>query len=289
MDQIDRRGELASTLRAWRDRLTPEAVGLESHGVRRAPGLQRQELAQLAGVSFDYVTKLEQGRASAPSASVLDGLSRALMLSRAEREHLFNLAGRQDPAESSAFDALPRFTRRMVEQLDSNPVAVCNSYWTPIAWNPMWSAVGGDPMGMPSIERNVVWRQFAGLPTPVVRSPDQVTAYEEALVADLRGTYARRARDARLELLVRKLIALSDRFRRMWESRRVDVYDGETKLIRHTAVGQITVDCEILSTRRSELRVVVYTAKPGSESARRMDLLLQAGNTDDVVRAASAA
>lgn len=93
----DAETSLAATLRVWRDRLTPAEVGLPAGWSRRAVGLRREELADLAGVSVDYVVRLEQGRATTPSAQVVAALARALQLTRAERDHLYSLAGLQPP------------------------------------------------------------------------------------------------------------------------------------------------------------------------------------------------
>ena len=98
---------LGATIRAWRDRLTPTEVGLPSGRARRAAGLRREELAELAGVSVDYVVRLEQGRASTPSAQVVSALARALRLSRPERDHLYRLAGLQPPPDGMINDHIP--------------------------------------------------------------------------------------------------------------------------------------------------------------------------------------
>jgi transcriptional regulator with XRE-family HTH domain len=112
--------EFGATLRSWRDRLTPEEVGLAPSARRRAPGLRRQEVAQLAGVSLDYLVQLEQGRAIVPSPQVLTALARALRLTETERGHLFRLAGQPVPDESRIHDTLPGSVRRLVEQLSAS-------------------------------------------------------------------------------------------------------------------------------------------------------------------------
>jgi transcriptional regulator with XRE-family HTH domain len=116
--------EFGATLRSWRDRLTPEAVGLPSSARRRAPGLRRQEVAQLAGVSLDYLVQLEQGRSIVPSPQVLAALARALRLSETERIHLFQLAGQLVPDGRRIHDTPPDSLRRLVDQLSASPAAV---------------------------------------------------------------------------------------------------------------------------------------------------------------------
>jgi hypothetical protein len=268
---LNTRIDLGPTLRAWRDRLSPDAVGLPDSTTRRAPGLSRQEIGRLAGVSPDYVTQLEQGRASSPSTQVLQALARALQLSDAERSHLFHLAGQRVPTDGTVPGSLPAAVRRLVDQLDSAPVAVFDAHLSPVAWNSMWAFVNGDPVERPEIERNLAWRQFVGSPTRVVRSHEQESAYEEMLVADLRASSGNYDRDSGIEILVRDLCEISARFRRLWESRRVDVLEGESKTIDHPIVGELRVDCDMLRTRRSDFRVAVYTATAGSDSAHKLD------------------
>jgi transcriptional regulator with XRE-family HTH domain len=265
--------EFGATLRSWRDRASPEEFGLPVAAHRRARGLRRQELARLAGVSPDYLVQLEQGRASAPSPEVLAGLARALRLTDAEREHLFQLAGQRVPGEGRIRDTLPRSVARLVEQLSASPAAVCDAGWNPIAWNPMWSAVIGDPLERPERERNIAWRHFTGLPTRVVRTSVQQREFEDAVVADLRTSFGRYPDDQRLAQLITDLRETSARFRGLWQARRVGLYEQERKTIDHPRVGVLQVDCDILTTHRNDLRVVVYTAAPGSRSAKALEEL----------------
>lgn len=253
--------ELGPTLRAWRDRLTPEEWELPAGTRRRAPGLRRQEVARLAGVSADYVVQLEQGRAADPSEQVLFALARALRLSEPERAHLFLLAGRPAPSGATPATALPDSVRRLIDQLTASPAAVYDPRWNPVAWNRLWTVVMGDPHARPERERNLVRRQFTGLPTRVVRSPAEQAAYERLLVADLRTGSGKYPNDHQLAELVGELCLTSSRFRELWESRQVDVYDAETKVVWHPELGLLRWDCDILTVQRSDLRVVVYTAQ----------------------------
>jgi transcriptional regulator with XRE-family HTH domain len=268
--------EFGTTLRSWRDRRPPEEFGLPAGAHRRARGLRRQEVAQLAGVSVDYLVQLEQGRATGPSPQILAALSRALRLSETERGHLFRLAGQPVPDESHIRDTLPDSVRRLVEQLPASPAAVYDVRWNPIAWNAMWVAVMGDPLDRPAPQRNMAWRYFTGLPVRVVRSAREQLKYEETIVADLRSSFGRYPGDRRLAQLIADLREASSRFRSLWEARRVGVYEQERKTIEHPGLGLLHLDCDILTTHRNDLRVAVYTAVPGSESARRLDALRSA-------------
>jgi hypothetical protein len=217
--------------------------------------------------------QLERGRASAPSPDVLTALARALRLTEAEREHLFQLAGQLVPAEKRIRTTLPHSVRRLVEQLSASPAAVCDVGWNPIAWNAMWSAAIGDPLERPDRERNIAWRHFTGLHTRVVRARIEQREFEEAVVADLRSSLGRYPDDQRLAQLIADLREASARFRSLWQARRVGVYEQERKTIDHPQVGALQVDCDILTTHRNDLRVVVYTAAPGSRSAKALEEL----------------
>jgi len=265
--------EFGATLRSWRDRAAPEEFGLPVTPHRRVRGLRRQELARMAGVSLDYLIQLEQGRASAPSPGVLTALVRALRLTEAEREHLFRLAGQLVPAEKRIRDTLPHSVRRLVEQLSASPAAVCDAGWNPIVWNAMWSAAIGNPHERPERERNIARRHFTGLPTRVVRTRVEQGEFEEAVVADLRSSSGKYPNDQCLAQLIADLREASPRFRILWESRRVGVYEQEHKTIDHPQLGMLQVDCDILTTHRNDLRVVVYTAAPGSPSAKGLEEL----------------
>ena len=265
--------ELGATLRSWRDRLQPEELGLPTAPHRRARGLNRKELAQLAGVSRDYLIQLEQGRASAPSAQVLTALARALRLTEPERAHLFRLADQPVPDERRVGDTLPHSVRRLVEQLSATPAAVYDVRWNPVAWNAMWAAAIADPRTRPERERNMAWRAFSDLPTHVVRTAAEQRQFEEAIVADLRSSSGRYPGDPGLAELITDLLDTSARFRSLWDARNVGVYEQEHKTLDHHELGLLEVDCDILTTHRNDLRVVVYTAVPGSASAKALDEL----------------
>ncbi len=272
--------ELGAALRAWRDRLTPAEAGLPSNGTRRAPGLRREELALLAGMSADYVTRLEQGRASAPSVQVLIALARALRLSDAEREHLFVLAGQPEPGRGIMPTHLTPGLQRLLDQLSGTPVSVYDAGWTLLAWNPLWAALVGDPSRSRGRDRNVLWRYFTGPPGRVSHTPDDEPRFEASAVADLRAAAARYPRDAGLRDLVAGLRSASSRFARLWDGRDVGTHERDRKTIHHPELGPVTVDCDVLTVQGSDLRVVAFTAPPGSEDADKLRLLAVLGTQD---------
>jgi len=269
--------EFGSAVRRWRDRVSPEVVGLPPGGHRRAPGLRREELALLTGISVDYITRLEQGRAGSPSSQVVEALARALRLSGTEREHLFRLAGLIPPGAETVPAHLTASVQRLLDRLTGTPVAVFDASWTLLVANPPHAALMGDPSGWRGRERNAVWRQFLGTPTRARYTPQAKRALEAALVADLREAAARYPADPRLRRLVRDLRASSDRFAGLWDTGAVGHHEAARKTIDHPQVGALTLDCDVLTVAGSDLRIMVYTAEPGTEDAERLALLTVLG------------
>jgi len=265
-------GELGRTLHAWRDRVTPSDVGLPGGGTRRAPGLRREELALLAGLSVDYIVRLEQGRSDSPSAQVLTALARALRLSDAERNHLFVLAGEVEPSPGRISTYIPPGVQRIVDQLDGAPLCVCDAAWTMITWNPLFAALSGDPSQAQGRWRNIIYRNFMGPGERIVQTPEQQRNFRTAMVTDLRAALARYPHDADLRALIDELRTSGD-FARLWENPVVGFHQSERKTIRHPEVGTFDIDCDILAVPGSDLRMVVYTAAPNSEAAEKLRLL----------------
>jgi transcriptional regulator with XRE-family HTH domain len=273
--------ELGETLRFWRDRADPGSVGLPAGGLRRAAGLRREELATLAGLSVDYVVRLEQGRARHPSEQVLSALSRALRLTVDERDHLFRLAGAAVPEPGLVPDQIPPSVQRMLDRLADVPVSVHDASWTLLAWNPMWAALMGDPSGLAGRSRNMVWRHFVSAGGSRTRmTPEQLEAFEHNMVADLRTTTARFPADRTLRELVAELQRQSPRFAELWAARVVEVHRSARKSVEHPSVGLIALDCDILTVADSELRIIAYTAEPGSEDADKLELVRVLGTQE---------
>jgi hypothetical protein len=266
--------EFGHTVRRWRDRVPPEAAGLPTGGHRRAPGLRREELALLAGISVDYVTRLEQGRATNPSEQVVEALGRALRVSGAEREHLFKVAGLVPPGQGTVPAYITPSVQRMLDRLTGTPVAVSDATWTLLLANPLYTALMGEHQGN---NRNAVWRNFLGSGSRVRHTPEARRALEVAQVAELRATARRYPADQRLRRLIAELRADSDRFAELWDSGVVGRHVASHKTIDHPQVGVLTLDCDLLSVAGSDLRIMVYTAEPGTEDAERLALLSVVG------------
>lgn len=152
--------ELASTLKARRDRVTPGQVGLPAGAGRRTPGLRREELAALAGISVDCVVRLEQGRAANPSPQLLGALARALRPDEDERDHLYRMAGFAPAARGLVPRHITPGVQRMLDRLDDVPVGAFTAAWETVAWNPLWAALTGDPSLHAGLHRFLPWRLF---------------------------------------------------------------------------------------------------------------------------------
>ncbi|MCW2868343.1 MAG: helix-turn-helix domain protein [Marmoricola sp.] len=282
---------LGPTIRAWRDRLAPSEVGLPARHGRRTPGLRREELAELAGVSVDYVVRLEQGRATTPSAQVATALARALQLTTTERDHLFRLASLAPPSSGRVSDHLSPSVHRLVSRLGDAAVAVFAADWQLIWWNRSWAALLGDPSSVPVPVRNFARCIFptAAVGPAVAQWPVVVQdqAHTEAAVAsDLRRATGRFPDDPRLARVVGGLLAGNARFAELWAEGTVSAHREDRKVVHHPAVGPIAIDCDTLTDGEADLKIVVMTAAPGTEDESRFRLALLAGVQDVAVPAA---
>jgi transcriptional regulator with XRE-family HTH domain len=271
------RTELGTALRAWRDRLRPEEVGLPSGGRRRSPGLRREELAGLAGLSVDYLVRLEQGRAGNPSTQVLASLARALRLTDIERDVLYTCAGAAPPTASVVSRHISPGLHRILDRLADTPVGVYTASWELILANPLWQALFGEPERPAGRERNLIWRYFTDEHSSVARTSEEYERFARTMVSDLHDAAARYADDRELRAMIADLQARSEWFAELWNAYTVTRQVSDRKTIRSPVVGPVTVDCDVLTAPDTDLRIVVYTARPGSEDASKLDLLRVAG------------
>ncbi|GAA4479330.1 helix-turn-helix transcriptional regulator [Microbacterium panaciterrae] len=271
--------EFGSTVRRWRDRVSPDDVGIPSGVRRRARGLRREELAALAGISVDYVTRLEQGRATAPSEQVVEALARALRLDDAERDRLFLLAGRSAPGRGVVSMRIPPSVQRLLDRFDGIPVVVYDAAWNLVVANAPYDALMGPTAQLRGNERNAVWRNVVGGESRARQNTQEHAELVARLIADLRLTVARYPADRRLRRLVSELRDASDRFAGLWDtvSDAAPAEQSRHKIIDHPAVGPITLDCDTLVVAQDDLRIMVYTAAPGSDDAERLRLAVVLG------------
>jgi transcriptional regulator with XRE-family HTH domain len=271
------RTELGAALRTWRERLRPADVGLPAGVRRRTPGLRREEVAGLAGMSVDYLTRVEQGRGPRPSEAVLGGLARALRLTDAERDHLFDLAGVAPPPPGRIRSAVRPSVQRLMDRFTDLPALLLDAKCDVLAWNPLAAALLGDMSAVPPAQRNVVWQAFLGGRGRVDVSPDERERLDRAIVSDLRRTAAHYPDDPGLARLLAELRAGSDRFERLWTLRELDERHGDTKRIRHPELGVLELDCNVLHVQGDDQVLLVYSAVPGSREAEALALLAVVG------------
>ena len=269
------RDELATFLRARRARVTPADMGLPGGGSRRTPGLRRQEVAQLAGMSIDYYIRLEQGRGPHPSRQVLNALARALMLSQDERTHLFQLAGQPlDPPRIR--EDVPGSLLHLIAYLEEVPAYVLDARYDLRAWNSMAAAIMGDLDTLPPERRNVIRWVFMSPDIADFFDDDEKGRFARASVADLRIAAGRYPEDRALQALVTEMLALSPQFAELWARHEVEVRREQRKRINHPVVGPIDTICQVMPVPdRDDLRLVLYTTEPGSPSHQALRELRQ--------------
>ena len=288
---MDAKSEIREFLTSRRAKLTPDEVGLTSYGPRRVPGLRREEVAVLAGVSVPYYTRLERGNLSGVSESVLEALTRALQLDDAERAHLFDLARAAQPVAPAR--RRPRTERirpsvqRMLDAITGAPAAVLNRRLDMLATNTLARGLYSE-MYIDSL-RPVNHARFVFL-SP--RAPDFYVDWERAAtdtVAILRTAAGRDPYDRDLSDLVGELSTRSEEFRKRWAAHNVRIHRTGTKSFHHPVVGELTLTYEMLElSADSGLAIMAYTAEPGSNSAEALDLLGSWTATIDVADAATA-
>ncbi|EXG80650.1 helix-turn-helix transcriptional regulator [Cryptosporangium arvum] len=265
------REQLADFVRRRREAIRPAQVGLADGPRRRTGGLRREEVAMLAGMSVDYVVRLEQGRSSQPSPQLLGALARALRLSDDERDHLFHLAGQPPPPS----DGVARLARagllRLLDLLGDNPAMVISDLGEVLAQNRMSTLLVGDQTG-----HNVLLRWFAEPAARAAHTPAEQERHSRQHVADLRAAVGRRAGDPEVAGLVARLEAVSAEFRQLWSEHEVAVRRADRKTLVHPRVGPLLMDCETLVTPDLGQQLVVLT--PADADAReRLDLLRVVG------------
>jgi transcriptional regulator with XRE-family HTH domain len=257
------RVQLAEFLKDRRARVSPADAGLPAGARRRTPGLRREEVARLAGISVDYYARLEQGRGPHPSRQVLAALGRALRLFEDERAYLFRLAGEQPGPPAGPSQVVSAGIRHLLERLDDTPAFVIDAKYDLLAWNRMAVRL----MGAPPPERNMIWNAFCG-PWPITPdSPAEVLAFADESVADLRAASVRYPDDEGIRSLLARLHAASPEFTRRWNEHQVCVRRTTVKTVTHPEYGELTLECQLLHADEQGQRVVFYTAAPGSHTA----------------------
>ncbi|MFB7309778.1 helix-turn-helix transcriptional regulator [Streptomyces sp. NPDC056192] len=267
-------GDLGDFLRSRRARIQPEDVGLQAYGRRRVPGLRREEVAQLAGVSVDYYIRLEQGRGPSVSDAVLDAIARVLRLDETELAYLHTVARPSTKARGERPTAAQRVRpglRLLLDTIDRAPAFVLGRRMDVLAWNALGDAVVGFSR-MPAAARNMPRQVFL---EPAARElyPEWAAVAAET-VSHLRLDAGLHPTDRQLATLVGELSLRSEDFRRLWADHQVKSKTYGVKRIRHPVAGELTLPYETLALPGDpDQSLVVYTPEPDTETAERIALL----------------
>lgn len=268
------RSELAALLRQARTRIQPRDVGLPAGSRRQVPGLRREEVAQLAGLSVDYVVRLEQGRGPRPSTSVLAALSRALRLNDDDRDLLFQLAGSAPPQAGRIAQVVRPSVLRLLDRMVDLPALVMSAKSDVLAWNPMAAALLGDFSALPPAQRNIIRECFLGAePNRVRYTPEEFRMVAAYGVGTLRSAKARYPTDPDLDRLIAELRSRSADFEQLWLERPSAQWRSATKTIAHPELGTMVLECDTLLVPDADQTVVFYSAAPGTPAASALELL----------------
>ena len=281
---MDTGSELSQFLASRRAKVTPEQVGLPTYGQRRVPGLRREEVASLAGVSVEYYKRLERGNATGASDAVLEALAGALRLDEAERAHLFDLARAASPiaAQRRRRPVQQRLRPAVQRILDSigAPAAVSNMRGDYLAANPLGRALYA-PL-FESREQPPNSARFTFLDPAAEQFFADWEKVAKDVVASLRSQAGRNPYDRALSELVGELSTRSETFRIWWAAHNVRHHQTGTKRLHHPVVGDLELTYEVMQIAADAgLRLAIFTAEPGSRSEAALNLLASWAATPD--------
>jgi transcriptional regulator with XRE-family HTH domain len=284
---MDLRSEIRDFLTSRRARITPQDAGLKVFGPRRVPGLRREEVATLAGLSVDYYNRLERGNLGGASDSVLDALADALRLDEAERAHLLDLARASQPTSRARRRAASHTVRPSVQwtldAMTASPAFAENGRLDALGANQLGRALYPTLFGRGRQPGN--WARY------VFFDPEARTFFADwdraakDCVAILRSEVGRNAHDRELSDLVGELATKSEQFRGLWAAHNVRLHTKGVKRFNHPIVGELELSYNRLDVSADPgLMIVAYTAEPGSRSAEALGLLASWAATDEANR-----
>ncbi|MEU2754667.1 helix-turn-helix transcriptional regulator [Streptomyces albidoflavus] len=276
--------ELGAFLRTRRDRIRPAEVGLPQGPRRRVPGLRREEVAQLAGLSADYYTELERGSTKnrvQPSTQTLAALARALRLNGDERDHLFHLAERPVPPSVHGPSAhVQPALLGLLDRLSNTPARVITDLHETLVENDLALTLLGRSPAHRGPAASFVYRWFTDPQAREIYPPEDHPQHSRVFVADLQAAAARRGWDAEVTKMVAVLRRRSPEFAALWGTHDVAVRRMDRKRIVHLMLGVIELDCHNLLSEDGRQRLLWFTAPPGSPGAEQLELLSVVGNQE---------
>ncbi|WP_406174805.1 helix-turn-helix transcriptional regulator [Streptomyces canus] len=267
------RAALAAFLRARREALQPEDVGLPRGRRRRTGGLRREEVAALCAISGDYYGRLEQPRGPHPSEQVLAAIARGLHLSLEERDHLFRIAGHTAPRRVRRGDHVSPGIMRILDRLEDTPAQVMNHLGETLVQTRPAVALLGDETAYRGFARSAHYRWFTDQASRLVHPESDHAAQSRLMAADLHGAYTHDGGRSRAAKLVDVLHQESPEFAALWTKHLVLGSHCASKRFLHAQVGALELHCQTLVDPEQSQRLVVYTAVPGTESHTNLQLL----------------
>jgi transcriptional regulator with XRE-family HTH domain len=273
------RAALADFLRRRRAALQPSDVGLGAGARRRAPGLRREEVAALAGMSADYYTRLEQQRGPQPSEQMLAALARALRLTADERDYLFRVAGHNAPDRVALDTHVAPALMRVLDRLHDTPALILSSLGETLVQNRMAAALLGDHSAYTGLARSGVYRWFTDPTSRLMYPVEDQDRQSRSQVANLRAAYAAAGAGpkSRAAAMVRALQKASPEFAQIWEQHEVATRFEDHKRLIHPELGSIELDCQALFTEDQSQALLVLTAPERTEAFEKLQLLAVLG------------
>lgn len=272
------RDALADFLVSRRNSLTPAAVGLSPGLRRRAPGLRREEVGQLAAMSTDYYTRLEQRRGPQPSTQMLASLARALRLTPDERDYLYRVAGHSAPERSWSAGYVAPALLRVLDRLTDTPALILSALGETLVQNDAARALFGDVSQLTGLERSSIYRWFVHPEQERWHYPESDRDRQSrAQVAALRAAHGAGGAESPAGALARELVRRSPEFAGLWDAHEVARRFEDHKVLVHPELGSIEVDCQALFTEDESQVLLVLTAPPGSEAESKLALLAVLG------------
>ena len=267
------RSQLADFLRRRREALQPEDVGLVAGPRRRTPGLRREDVAALTGMSVDYYVRLEQERGPQPSQQMTAALARGLRLSLEERDHLFRLAGHPAPGGVSRSDHVSPAMMRVLDRLEDTPAQVVNDLGMTLAQTRPAVALLGDQTHFTGPDRSIVHRWFTDPRSRSLYPEADHALHGRIFVSELRTAHVRSSESPGSTALIEGLLAASQEFAVLWEQHEVGLHYDDRKRVVHPELGLLQLHCQVLLATDQAQALLIFTATPGTDSYERLRLL----------------
>ena len=271
--------ELGDFLKSRSTRVLPSQVGLPEGARRRTPGLRREEVTQLAGIGLTWYTWLEQGRPIKVSATVVESLSRVLLLDEQERQHLYLLANQTPPPVMPSYEgAVSPVLQNVIDSLALSPTLVIDGRFNIIAWNKVASVLFGEFVALNSRERNIVWATFTN--KNYIDLFLDWEPYAKNVLARFRAACGQYIDDPWIVRFVEELKEASEEFRTWWPLHEIQIDTGLYRDIYHSIAGKLDFNVSTFDVSdNSGLKMIVYSPGPGTDTAEKIETLMGQENT----------